>query len=403
MNTLKKIFKYPLQIYIFFLISFVTGVEFIGPFLIPFFREWGGLTQFETQLLQSWFMLWIFLLEIPTGLIGDIKGRKFSVMTGLIFLTVGVIIYALFPSFWLFMFGEFLLAFGVAFISGSDEALLYDSVVDLKLKDQYGKISNTYENLKFYGMILSSLVAGLFIGHLGYNQIFQLSAIGTGVAAILLFFFIKEPKFRKEGEEFAPDYLGTFKLAFKEFRNNKSLLRLTLMTTIINSIAYFSIWLNQNLLDNIGITKEFYGFFRTYGILIQIGASSLMLFLLKPKGTRLTVHSLIILIIIVGFLAGGLITNVYGTILFLTLVMGFGMKHRTVMGQYMNSKIESTNRATVLSFVSMSRRVLLIFLNPLIGFFVDINLGYTLAGLGLILLIPLIFIKLKPEDLSIDG
>jgi hypothetical protein len=125
-----------------------------------------------------------------------------------------------------------------------------------------------------------------------------------------------------------------------------------------------------------------------------------MLYILKPKKTRLITHSLIIVLIIAGFFLGSIFTNIAGVLLFITFVRGFGMKHKTIMGQYMNSKIESKNRATVLSFVSMSRRVLLIFLNPLVGYFVDINLGYTLFGLGLALILPLVLIKLKPEDLT---
>jgi MFS family permease len=382
--------------------SFIAGIEFVGAFLIPFYKEWGGISQFQIQILQSWFMFWIFVLEVPTGMIGDNRGRKFSVLMGFILLTIGVITYSIIPNFTLFLIGEFILAAGIAFTSGADEALLYDTVIDMKLKSEYGKISNAYDNFKFFGMLFSSLIAGLFVYNFAYNIIFMSSAIFTSAAGLILYFFIKEPKYRKEKEEFKPDYIETFKEAYHEFRHNNSLLRLTLITTIINSTAYFSIWFYQILLERYNVAKEYYGLFRVYGLAIQIFVSSFMLFILKPKDNRLTSHSLLIVLIIVGFLAGGLIPNIVGVIIFITFVMGIGLKHRTVAGQFMNNKIESKNRATVLSFISMSRRVLLIFANPLMGYLADINLNYTLIGLGFFLLIPLIFIKLEPEDLSIE-
>lgn len=402
MNIIKKLFSYPKQIYIFYFVSFIIGIEFIGPYYLLFFREWGGLSQFETQLLQSWFMLWIFLLEVPTGVIGDVIGRKFSVLMGHIFVTIGAITYGLFPNFYLFMLGEFLYAIGVAFTSGADEALLYDTVADLGLKDKFGKIYNTYENLKFWAMLLSSLFAFIFIGWLGYNQIFQLTAIFTFTATIVTYFFIKEPKYRNKETELKPDYKQTFKLALKELKGNKSLLRLILMATVISSASYFSIWFYQLLLERNGIAENLFGIFRTYGILVQIAMSVILLAWLKNEKTRLKIHSLIILMIILGFLAGGLMNNLIGIIIFLTFVMGVGLKHRSIIGQFINGKIENRNRATVLSFVSMARRMALVILNPLIGFLADKNLNWTLVGLGLFLFIPLIFIKMKKEDLGND-
>jgi len=64
---MKKIFAWPKEIYLFWIVDFILGLELIGSVLLIFFRDWGGLNQTQTQMLQSWFTLWIFILEIPTG------------------------------------------------------------------------------------------------------------------------------------------------------------------------------------------------------------------------------------------------------------------------------------------------------------------------------------------------
>ena len=106
---MKRLLKYDKRIYLMWISSLIMGVEFLGVFMIPFFTDWGGLNQFQMQSLQSWFMFAIFFLEIPTGLIGDVKGRKFSVILSYIFLTIGPIVYGSFPSIYIFILAELIL------------------------------------------------------------------------------------------------------------------------------------------------------------------------------------------------------------------------------------------------------------------------------------------------------
>ena len=36
-----------------------------------FYTDWGGLKLSEVLFLNSWFMLWNYLLEVPTGTVAD--------------------------------------------------------------------------------------------------------------------------------------------------------------------------------------------------------------------------------------------------------------------------------------------------------------------------------------------
>src|SRR5687768_254396 len=85
--------------------------------LIPFFTQHGGLSLTQVQLLQSWFMLCFFLLEIPTGAVADYFGRKQSLIFGAVLSSIGIAYYGLVPpSFIAFMIGEFVLAAAMALI-----------------------------------------------------------------------------------------------------------------------------------------------------------------------------------------------------------------------------------------------------------------------------------------------
>jgi DHA3 family tetracycline resistance protein-like MFS transporter len=118
--------KYPKQIYLIWIASFLFGLDVMSSFIIAFYKDWGGINQFQIQILQSWFMFSIFIFEVPTGLVGDVRGRKFSVTIGALFAAIGFYIYGLSPNFYLFLASEAVVAIGVAFWSGAREALLYD-------------------------------------------------------------------------------------------------------------------------------------------------------------------------------------------------------------------------------------------------------------------------------------
>ncbi len=118
--------------------------------LIPFFTDWGGISFTQIMILQSWFLFWIFVLEIPIGTIADFFGRKHSLFIVCIVNTVGVLVYVNAPNFYVFMLAEFLWAASVALVSGADEAFVYDTLKKIKRTDESKKIFGRIENFKLY-------------------------------------------------------------------------------------------------------------------------------------------------------------------------------------------------------------------------------------------------------------
>jgi len=382
-------FKYPLQIKILILAAFILGFDFMGAILIPFFKDWGGLSQFQIQTLQSWFSLWIFFLEIPTGLIGDVKGRKFSVLVGLGILIFAPILYGSIPMFLVFLIAEFLYALALAFTSGSDEALLYDSTKELKIEHKFKEIQSYKENMHLVGMLAGALITGILVKFLPLNLIFQLQAITSLIAFLLIFKFVREPKLEVEG--FVPNYKEIAKKSFRNLKNNPVLKRIVIFITIISSTTYFVIWFNQLLLKNINIADEYFGYFRFFLVISQIIMTFIFIKILgkiKKDGLFLTFGAVLI---VIGFVAGALMNNIFGVLLFLILAGGIGLRYRVIFSSYINEFIESSERATTLSFISMIRRFAIAGLNPLIGFLADIRLSMTILILAGIVMIGTIF------------
>ena len=109
------------------------------PIIVIFFQEHGfSLTQI--MLLQATYSITVALFEIPSGYIADIFGRKKAIIFSTIFSFVGYLIFSNFSSFYLFAIAEILVGIGGSLMSGSDSAIIYDTLLEIGKKK--GLMSN---------------------------------------------------------------------------------------------------------------------------------------------------------------------------------------------------------------------------------------------------------------------
>lgn len=380
-----KFFSYPLPIYAIWLTNFIAGMEFIGVFLTPFFTDWGGLNQFQILTLQALFMVFIFLLEVPTGMIGDRKGLKWSVAVGYIFLIIAPLVYISHQSFWIFLLGEFLFAVGFSFISGSDEALLYETVKQSSEdeREDFSHINNVGHNFRLIGMIASSLIAGYLVGFMSLPAIFALTSISSLLALILLMAIVKEPK---RHDSLAPDYRELLRGLKVNLLQNKRLLWMAIAILIVSNVSYYVIWTYQIVLEDLNIPYEWYGKVRVWLLVSEIVISSVAIRLNRRISTRAG-FVLWATVIAVGFILIALYQSPTTILIFLALSGGVGLKIRNIYSGQLNQQIESGQRATVLSGISMIRRLMQAITNPIIGGLIDIALYPVMFGLGLITLV----------------
>lgn len=377
----KKHFKWPKEIYIFWLVDFILGVELIGPALLIFFKEWGGLNQTQTQILQSWFALCIFIFEIPTGILGDIKGKKHSVILGMIFSMLGVAIYTYTPNIYLFFLAELIFALGVAFVSGSKEAWMYDTAKNLKIEKRFREISIIKSNLHMLGMIVASVIFIPVSNILPVQDIFKVSILTKLISLILLATMIKSTE-RKREESLKPDYIGTARKGLKLIRANTNLKRLAIYLSILSSTSYFVIWLYQEALSQLEISTQLFGAYRVILLVAQIVSIQIIAKLLKRYRIK-KMSGYISSLVAIGFFLASFLQNILGVILLLSLAGGIGLQVFNLFSKEINEEINSEQRATVLSFVNMVKLLFLTLFNPFVGYLVDLKgVFLTFAVLG---------------------
>ena len=169
----------------YYAFNFFKSLAFFSAVLVPFFTDWGHISLFQAQILQSWFMLWIFILEVPTGAVADYFGRKHSLALGALIVTFGALIYGSTPKFEVFLLGEFLFAACFALISGADDALLYDTLKEAGREDESKKYFGRAHSFELLGILISALIGSLIASEFGLNTPMLFTAVPFFIAALI--------------------------------------------------------------------------------------------------------------------------------------------------------------------------------------------------------------------------
>lgn len=206
---------------------------------------------------------------------------------------------------------------------------------------------------------------------------------------------LKEPQ-PHSGPKESQRYLHIVKQGLRYLYTHPHLWSLAINSTIVATAAYFVIWLYQPLLISLDVPIGYFGLIHGALVLAQIAVASQFERLTKLFKVW-SYEKVSALLVMVGFLSVALYPSLLTVALMIILAGGFGLTRATYIGTEMNAYIESHQRATVLSSISMLRRLALVFFNPLIGVLVDNTLPGALFVLGLLPVMSLVFKTPKKE------
>ena len=112
----------------------------------------------------------LFLLR--AGRLSDQRGRKFSAISGLIFLGAYVVLLIFTFQPWVFLLSMFIGAFGSAFLSTTPSAIVGDV-----LKGKGGQVIALYQMSGDAGAMVAPVVLGFIADHYGFRASFAISAL----------------------------------------------------------------------------------------------------------------------------------------------------------------------------------------------------------------------------------
>jgi MFS family permease len=370
------------NIWKFYIFQIFRNLAFFLPVIVLFWQD-NGLSMTEIMLLQSIFAISIVLLEIPTGYFADIFGRKKSLVYSGFFLFGATLAYAIGGSFYHFLIAEILWAFGNSLISGSDSALIYDTLVDLKQQEKYKKI---WGNAVFFLLIAIAFanIVGGFVGKINFRWTFYLL---LPFLALLIPLSISMHEPRRHKLIFKKGYLWELlKIIKYSLLKNRKLRWLILYSAIAYSFNQSALWFYQPYFSLSGLDIAHFGFVFASFQLVAAITSKYSYKIEEKLGEK---YSLILLIVLIGasyLLMSNFVYLFSFTFAFLhQFVRGFS---KVVITDYVNKLTTSDIRATILSAKNMVGQLIYAIIIPFFGWIADVySLLQALTALGITTLV----------------
>lgn len=378
------------------LIQLLINMHFLAAVTIPFFTVWGGLTFSETLLLQSLFIFAWAVFEVPTGAFADKFGRKKSIILGCFSVAFAAFIYGSIPNIYVFMFGEVLWALGLSFISGADEAIIYDTLKTLRRANDSKSVFARYSMVLSLAFIIASPIGSIIAVKFGLNYPMLFTGIPAAFAGFVAM-TLKEPK--RKVVRTKKHYFAIVRESVLYLRNHPKLRPLVIDSILGGTMLYYILWLYQVMLAKSGAEIFQYGWISSgmnlFCILVLSQVAMLEHFIGKKNLIRATVF-----IPGIAFIAAAFTNNLAFTIVLIFAIMGFRGLRTPLFSSYFNMHISSARRATMLSSISMIGRILAAALNILVGAMMDWSMQGTLIAIGVSLVVLAVFSGMRDENLE---
>jgi len=338
----------------------------VMPIIVLFFQE-NGLSMKEVLLLQSIFSIVIILFEIPSGYFSDVIGRKTTIILGCILGFFGFSIYSFSYGFWGFLIAELTLGLGSSFLSGTDSAIIYDSLIQSKKEKDYKKIEGRMLSVGNFSEAIASFLGG-FVALISLRTPFYIEMV-LMFFTIPLAFTLIEPKRQKYENEEGP-IKEIIKIVKYSIHHNGEIKWLIFYSGFIGASTLTMVWFIQPYFQFVGLPLAYFGI--AWGILnLSVGIFSLYAHKIELSVGRKKSLISLIFISFIGYMLLGIFNSLWaiGFIILFYFVRGIS---GPILKDYVNKLISSNMRATVLSVKNLFGRLVFSIIGPFIGWLTDV-------------------------------
>ncbi len=407
-----------LMYYKFCAYGFLKNQRYYEIFFILFLRSI-GFSFLQIGLLISIREISIQLLEIPTGVMADVFGRRRSMIISFVSYIISLSIFYISKNFLSFSIAMILFAFGETFRSGTHKAMIMQYLDIKNMKDKKLEYYGSTRSCSQLGSALSAIIAAILAITLSnYRSAFLFTILVYIVELLLLSSY---PKFlegdtskSKHSSKFVYEHL---KRSFRNIMKKRELLKLLVNSSM--SKSSFSIAkeylqpiikaqaLSLGILlwmDNFRRTSLLIGILYFFIYLFSSWASKNAYKLADKIGNGNVLRSANILYLInaIAILIAGISFNF--SILWISIGMFFifyfiNNSRRPMIVSYFGDIMEKNERATILSIESLTTSLITSVMAIVVGFMADrLGIGNAFIVFGLLITISIPIITLRKKS-----
>lgn len=356
------------------------------------YQQSKGLSLLQINSIWSIVVGTIFLAEVPTGVIADKFGRKKSVVIALFLQFLGEIFYLFARNYFSFVFIAILAGVGYSFLSGANEALVYDSLPsddkEKRMKKAMGLIGASY-HLAFF---IAPLLGGLIISELVLNKF--LLGIGLTASSVLVAFLIslslKEPVSQYKHQEESP--LTILKNGINQIVKNRKVQWIAAIAVLTTAFPNTLLNLYQPYFVKFGLNTSL-----PIGIALSLGG--LTAFLIQKNiyaiEEKLGRYGLFAISVIPGifYLLFASVTKILYLFPIFIFTYAFAEAKNPLISSYQNVQIDSKNRATTISLINMLIQFYVAIMGLVFGRIADYSIPTAFVTIGMLVILATILLR----------
>lgn len=354
------------------------GLMFCIGVIVPYYRDEIGLSFQDFMIGETVFAAVTVALEVPTGWISDVWKRKHVLALAAAFEMFGFMVLLAADNLWMAVAAQGILGIAVSLFSGSNSALLYDTLLEAGREGEFRKREGRRQAISLYSIAVAATI-GAFLYEFNHYLPVILTLIGV-TPAFFCAMLMQEPRRHKRAVERNPlaDMAATFTYAL---RGHAEVGFIILFAAALFSATKSIMWTQQPYYMALGIPEGYFGALMAVGWAVG-GMSCHLAHVLDGKVSNLRFLSCALGAAVLICVAASVGPGLHGVVL---LMLGgsclYGLANPRV-SDAINRRVGSERRATILSTQNLLAQLLFVPLGLGLGALTEAG-GVSLALQGL--------------------
>ncbi len=353
---------------------------------------------FEISMLLTIWSVPVVILEIPSGIIADRWSRKNLLVIGSFLKTLCFVFWLFADGFIFYAVGFVLWGVSIAFCSGAEEALIFDSLKSIGKENTFDKVLGRGNFLSGLSVAVASLCGGFIAMYSGMNSALIISvffgALAVGIAAS--FHEINHYKSAKSDNIFKIKGMLKDELLF--FKNKWQITIVVLIAILVVGTAGILDEFDQLIAKGFGLSVGAVGLWVSFRSIVAALGSLLAPYLKTAIEKFLHIRKRIYVIGII-CIAGAVLLGLAGGIKQLWTMTFYGLYFflmaacQVLEEDYLQQRIEEEGRSTVHSIISLTYNLFGILFYGILGIVFavgDLFTGMVFIAIYMIVLVTLL-------------
>jgi MFS family permease len=379
------------NIYVDYIFRFISSFSITAAIWV-LYLTYKGLPLWQIGILEGVFHITGFLSEVPSGAIADLIGRKKVIICSRLCTVISCTIMLFAVNIWQFALGFIFCAWGYNLLSGSEEALIYDSFLYLDKEKEYYKVNS------HLGVIIEiaqglAIFAGGLLAEISFTYCY-LTAIVIAVISLIPCIMFQEAELNGSCKNQARISIKEhFKVSFQIMKENAEVTEILLFYSLVFTFYTSIYFYGQKYFLELGLNKVYISI-----IMLIVGIFSCLGAIMSEKVFHILKHKTkyIATFVIACSISGMWFRNLFLSVVCFIIIGFTNSLLYPLQSASLNKLIPSEQRATIISVSSMIFSMFMILLFPMIGFLADILLLHNIfliVGVILNVVLSAIYIK----------